>query len=237
MKIKFLPTNQEIEGDPNKTLLQLCTENKIEIKSICKGVPSCAECRVRIVEGEHNIVPPTKAEMSLIGTNYFIDQRRLSCQIHCYGDITVDLTEQIERSEIQSKKIRGFRSPHQKGTVVETHAKQGTMVLDEPAPPPPQSSEAGGQRQQARNQNKNQNQRKQGGGQGQNQNRNNPKQGAPKQQGQQRPAKGAGGPGPNNPNQKRNEPKNQNRPEGKPGSGPKSKAAVDSKTSTESKDS
>ncbi len=136
MKIKFLPTNQVIEGDPNKTLLQLCTENKIEIKSICKGVPSCAECRVKVIEGEYNIVPPTKAEMSLIGTNYFIDQRRLSCQMHCYGDVTVDLTEQIERSEIQSKKIRGFRSPNQKGSVVETHAKQGIMVLDEPAPKP-----------------------------------------------------------------------------------------------------
>ena len=162
MKIKFLPTNQEIEGDPNKTLLQLCTENKIEIKSICKGVPSCAECRVKIVEGEYNIVPPTKAEMSLIGTNYFIDQRRLSCQMHCYGDVTVDLTEQIERSEIQSKKIRGFRSPHQKGSAIETHAKQGTMVLDEPAPKleptrQPREERGGNPRGGGRNQNKNQN--------------------------------------------------------------------------------
>jgi ferredoxin len=131
VKIKFLPTGQEIEGDPNKTLLQLCTENNIEIKSICKGVPSCAECRVRIVEGEYNVVPPSKAEMSLIGTNYFIDQRRLSCQVHCYGDITVDLKEQIERSEIQNKKVRGFRAPGQKGSHVESHAKQGTLVLEE----------------------------------------------------------------------------------------------------------
>lgn len=131
MKIKFVPTGQEIEGDPNKTLLQLCTENQIEIKSICKGVPSCAECRVKIIEGEHNIVPPSKAEMSLIGTNYFIDHRRLSCQVHCYGDITVDLSEQIERAEVQNKKVRGFRSPHQKGSQVETQAKQGTLILEE----------------------------------------------------------------------------------------------------------
>lgn len=131
MKVKFVPTGQEIEADPNKSLLQLCVENQIEIKSICKGVPSCAECRIRVVEGEHNIVPPSKAEMSLIGTNYFIDQRRLACQVHCYGDITVDLTEQIERSEIQSKKVRGFRAPGQKGSNVETQAKQGIMVLEE----------------------------------------------------------------------------------------------------------
>ena len=63
-----------------------------------------AECRVKIVEGEHNVLPPSKAELNLIGTNYFVDQRRLSCQVRCYGNITVDLTEQIERSEIQNKK-------------------------------------------------------------------------------------------------------------------------------------
>ncbi len=138
MKIKFLPTGQEIQGDPNKSLLQLCTENQIEIKSICKGVPSCAECRVKIVEGEYNVVPPSKAEMSLIGTNYFIDQRRLACQVHCYGDITVDLKEQIERSEIQNKKVRGFRAPGQKGSHVDSQAKQGTLVLEVAHAPKPE---------------------------------------------------------------------------------------------------
>lgn len=133
MKIKFLPTNQEITADPNKTLLQMCNENKIEIKSICKGVPSCAECRIRLVEGEHNVLPPTKAELALIGTNYFIDQRRLSCQIRCFGDITVDLTEQIARANTPSKKVRGFRQAGQKTGATETHAKQGIMVLEEPA--------------------------------------------------------------------------------------------------------
>lgn len=136
MKIKFLPTNIELDANPNKSLLQICQENNIEIKSICKGVPSCAECRVKITSGEHNILPPSKAELSLIGTNYFIDQRRLSCQVRCFGDITVDLTEQLERAETQSKKVRGFRLPHQKG-VIETHAKQGTLVLEEGQPPAP----------------------------------------------------------------------------------------------------
>lgn len=135
MKIKLLPTQQEIELNPNKTLLQICTENKIEIKSICKGVPSCAECRVRIVEGEHNILPPSKAELSLIGTSFFVDQRRLACQVRCFGDVTVDISEQIERAEFQSKKVRGFRTPGQKGFQTQTLAKQGTLVLEEPSLP------------------------------------------------------------------------------------------------------
>lgn len=127
MKIKFLPQNIEIESTPEKSLMQLATENGLEIRSICKGVPQCAECRVRIVEGDTNILPPTKAELSLIGTNYFIDGRRLSCQVRCFGDVTVDLTEQIEKSETQTKKIRGFRTAKQ----VESKAVNDTLLLDE----------------------------------------------------------------------------------------------------------
>lgn len=127
MKIKFLPQNIEVEGSPDKSLLQIASENHLEIRSICKGVPSCAECRVRITKGESNVLPPNKAELNLIGTNYFIDGRRLSCQVHCYGDVTVDLTEQVEKSESQTKKIRGFRTAKQ----VESKAVNDTMLLNE----------------------------------------------------------------------------------------------------------
>ena len=141
MKIKFVPINKEVEATPDKTLLQICQENQIEIKSICKGIPSCAECRVRIVEGDYNVLPPSKAELALVGTNYFIDQRRLSCQVRCFGNITVDITEQLERPESQTKKVRGFRMPNQKGAPMETKAVQGTMVLDEKPPEPPPRQE------------------------------------------------------------------------------------------------
>ena len=127
MKIKFLPQNIEVEGSPNKSLLQIATENQLEIRSICKGVPSCAECRVRIAEGDNNVLPPGKAELGLIGTSYFIDNRRLSCQVRCFGDVTVDLTEQVERAENQTKKIRGFRTNKQ----VESKAVNDTMLLNE----------------------------------------------------------------------------------------------------------
>ncbi len=127
MKIKFLPQNIEIEAQSDKSLLQLATENHVEIRSICKGVPSCAECRVKIIQGEGNVLPPNKAELGLIGTSHYIDGRRLSCQVRCFGDITVDLTEQIERADAQSKKIRGFRSQKQ----VESKAVQDTMLLSE----------------------------------------------------------------------------------------------------------
>lgn len=127
MKVKFVPQNIEVQATPDKSLLQIATENNIEIRSICKGVPSCAECRVRIVEGESNVLPPGKPELALIGTSYYIDSRRLSCQVRCFGDVTVDLTEQVQRSENQSKKVRGFRS----SKPMESRAVQDTMILNE----------------------------------------------------------------------------------------------------------
>jgi hypothetical protein len=66
--------------------------------------------------------------LNLLGTNYFVDHRRLACQVKCFGSVVVDLSEQVEKAESQNKKIRGFRSS--KGDV-DSHAKQGTMILDE----------------------------------------------------------------------------------------------------------
>jgi 2Fe-2S ferredoxin len=127
MKIKFMPQNLVVEATPDKSLLKIATENKIEIRSICKGVPSCAECRVKIVEGEGHVLPPTKAELNLIGTNYFIDGRRLSCQVRCFGDITVDLSEQLDRGDNHNKKIRGFRTTKN----IESQAVNDTLLLNE----------------------------------------------------------------------------------------------------------
>lgn len=129
MKIKFLPTEQEVVGDPNKSLLQICQENNIQIASICKGIPSCAECRVKIVAGDHNIQPPAKPELNLIGTSYYLDGRRLSCQVHCFGEVTVDISEQIERAKTQKKKTRGFQWTGSK--TGDSKAVQGTLVLEE----------------------------------------------------------------------------------------------------------
>ena len=97
MKVKFLPQDVEFEIKPSDSVMNVAHENGIYVKSVCKGVPNCAECRVRVIEGDHNVMPPGSEELSLIGTGYFIDRRRLSCQLKCFGDITVDMTEQLAK--------------------------------------------------------------------------------------------------------------------------------------------
>ncbi len=127
MKIKFVPQDITLETDSEKSLLEIAWANNIPIKSICKGVPSCGECRIKIVEGEGNINPPARAELNVVGTNYYLDGRRLSCQVFCFGDITVDMKEQLERDDVSAKKIRGFKSDK----AYESKAVVDTMILND----------------------------------------------------------------------------------------------------------
>lgn len=130
MKIKFIPQNVEVDVDPSKSLLKIATENGLKIKSICGGIASCSECRVKIVEGENSVPEPGQAELNMIGSSYYIDGRRLACQVRCFGSVTVDLTEQINKVDSQ-KKVRGFKSKDPK----ELSAVQDTMILTQKKPP------------------------------------------------------------------------------------------------------
>ncbi len=99
MKVKFVPQNIECEIKPGQSVMHVAQDANLYIKSVCKGVPSCAECRVRVTEGDHNVLPPGSEELALIGSGHFIDRRRLSCQLKCFGDITIDLSEQIQKQQ------------------------------------------------------------------------------------------------------------------------------------------
>jgi 2Fe-2S ferredoxin len=132
MKIKFMPQNVEADVDPSKSLMQIATEHGLKIKSICGGIASCSECRVKIIEGENSIPEPSKAEINLIGTSYYIDGRRLSCQVRCFGSVTVDLTEQLSKVDTQ-KKVRGFKQKDSK----ELSAVHDTMILAQKKPEKP----------------------------------------------------------------------------------------------------
>lgn len=129
MKVKFLPMDKEVEIKPEQTVLEVALANQIPIRTVCKGVPACSECRVRITDGENLVLPPNKAELNLIGSGYFVDHRRLSCQLHCYGNITVDVSEQLAKSADTS--LRKMRGGGKKGTVTVSQAIQDTYLLKE----------------------------------------------------------------------------------------------------------
>lgn len=133
MKVKFVPQNVEFEIKFNESVLHVAHNNGLHIKSVCKGVPSCAECRVQIVEGEYNVLPPSNTELSLIGSAHFIDRSRLSCQLKCFGDVTINLAEQIEKADrvVGGKRPRGGRGTEMDYSSEKSHAVRGNIILDE----------------------------------------------------------------------------------------------------------
>lgn len=127
MKVKFVPQEQEFEIQPGQSVMALAHEKGILIKSTCNGLPSCAECRVRIVDGDWNTNPPSRKELGLIGTGYYIDQRRLSCQVICFGDITVDTSEQVEKSA-EGPVTKKFLTKVHKATAQDSHSVGGVLI-------------------------------------------------------------------------------------------------------------
>lgn len=132
MKVKFVPQNVEFEIESGKCVMALAHEKGIPIKSTCNGLPSCAECRVRIVDGDWNTNPPSRKELNLIGTGYYIDQRRLSCQLLCFGDITVDTSEQIEKVG-EGPITKKFLSKVHKTSAEESHSLGGVLIEQDEA--------------------------------------------------------------------------------------------------------
>ena len=123
-KVTFMPQNIELELSPNQSVMDLAHDNDIHIKSICKGLPSCAECKIKVVKGEYNVIPPSNKELNLIGSLCFLDNSRLSCQMKCFGDITVDLSEQIKRAE------KVMVPPNDKKKGKDSKAVTGNIILE-----------------------------------------------------------------------------------------------------------
>ncbi len=130
MKIKFIPQNIEIEVNPDKNLLDLAKENGISIQSSCNGMCSCGDCRVFLKEGDANVFPPTVKELKLIGQGHYVDQRRLACQLYCFGDVTIDLMEQEKRAR-QGKISQQFLERTQKKSASETQSKSDILIEDD----------------------------------------------------------------------------------------------------------
>jgi 2Fe-2S ferredoxin len=127
VKVKFVPQNIEVEIKSGQTVMDVAHKNGVAIRSTCNGMPSCAECRVRVVDGDWNTNPPSRKELGLIGTGYYIDQRRLSCQLLCFGDIVVDTAEQIEKSG-EGPVTKKFLTKVHKTSAQESHSLGGVLI-------------------------------------------------------------------------------------------------------------
>ena len=127
MKLKFIPQNVEVDVDPGKTVLEISRELGFPVQSSCNGLCACGDCRVLVPEGENCLLPPSNKELKLIGPGRYIDQRRLACQLYCFGPVTVDLSEQEKRAK-RGKISQQFLKKAKKNSPEETYSKQDILI-------------------------------------------------------------------------------------------------------------
>ena len=90
----------EINDDPDKTitvpaggkLLNVLADKKIFIPSACGGGGTCAQCKVKVMDGGGDILP---TELSHITKREAREGERLSCQVACKQNMKLELEEEI----------------------------------------------------------------------------------------------------------------------------------------------
>ena len=130
MKIKFMPQNIEVEIKSNKSVLEISRELGLNIQSSCNGMCSCGDCRVFVKEGESNLLSPSNKELKLIGQGHYLDQRRLACQLYCFGNVVIDLSEQEDRFN-QGKISQQFLKKAHKKSAEEAYSKSDILIEDD----------------------------------------------------------------------------------------------------------
>ena len=130
MKIKFVPQDIEVEVESSKSVLEISRELGFNIQSSCNGMCSCGDCRVFVKQGSTNLLSPSNKELKLIGEGHYLDQRRLACQLYCFGNVVIDLSEQQDRFN-QGKISQQFLKKAQKQSVEDANSKDDILIKDD----------------------------------------------------------------------------------------------------------
>ena len=107
-RIRFKPDGKEVEARDGETILQAALRAEIPLAHICGGNARCSTCRVVILEGVENSLPPNEAEKKIASLLRFDPSVRLACQTVATGDIKLRrLVLDDEDLELSSLFIQG----------------------------------------------------------------------------------------------------------------------------------
>lgn len=89
-KITYSAINRQVVFNSNSnTLLDISIENKIPHLHECGGNGFCTTCRVRVLDGIHNLSPKTEFENTSCHARKWDPSIRLACQARPKGDVTL----------------------------------------------------------------------------------------------------------------------------------------------------
>lgn len=90
IKVKFLPSNQEVQVDAGESLLDIALNHGISIQHACGGFCACTTCHCEVIEGMDAIDPPDSDELERLDVlDGRTERSRLACQSKVRGPVTV----------------------------------------------------------------------------------------------------------------------------------------------------
>lgn len=78
-----------VEVSGGHSILQAAVLNGIDISHYCGGMASCGTCKVEVVDGAENLLPPDGREQMVLGSQSTAAGHRLACQARVVGPVTV----------------------------------------------------------------------------------------------------------------------------------------------------
>lgn len=88
-QIDFEPLGRRGQARSGQTLLDAAQSAGVGLASVCGGVGTCEECRVRLASGK--LTPPTLVEEAVLGKADLSAGIRLACQAEPLSDVKLDI--------------------------------------------------------------------------------------------------------------------------------------------------
>jgi uncharacterized 2Fe-2S/4Fe-4S cluster protein (DUF4445 family) len=123
--IDFEPLGRRGTTNPGQTLLDAAQAAGVGLASVCGGVGTCEECRLRLVNGK--LTPPTLIEQAVMSAEDLSAGFRLACQAEPLSDVKLDIpTESLTTA--QRLQVEGQETDFALDPMITTPAAYGFAV-------------------------------------------------------------------------------------------------------------
>ncbi|MEX2683969.1 MAG: ASKHA domain-containing protein [Candidatus Sigynarchaeota archaeon] len=89
------PVSKRLNVARGRSVYDALVAMSFPVGAFCGGRGTCGKCKIRVVETETHLSPPTELEINKLGTQAIKDGFRLACQAVLQGDCRIYLTDAL----------------------------------------------------------------------------------------------------------------------------------------------
>ncbi|MCA9537696.1 MAG: (2Fe-2S)-binding protein [Myxococcales bacterium] len=90
--VRFIEGDREwrVEVAKGESLLQAAHRCEAPVHTLCNGVGTCVQCKVRVVAGAERLSVPGALERDRLGNIFHLTGERMGCQARVEGDVVIE---------------------------------------------------------------------------------------------------------------------------------------------------